>query len=295
MDEIVLLFDRACPYTTGQYIERAAVKRGMRWIHELFSQDAPNEVNRGNIRRIQEPPTRLSMLASLPIIMIDDSSPWTGGMSWLEECPRRCFWAIDTHVAFPRILEIARHFPLVYAAQHDGTEALRAEGINAHWLPVAAEPDGWHKDLGVERDIDVAFVGNVREPKRMELMRLVEAAFDSFALDQSQDPAQISAIYSRAKVVINQGIRNDVNMRIFEAASCGAEVVTNCIGYEQWEGLDILHSEYGLIQSAIELIADLIDNEALRRERAVHNQRSIRARHTYAHRLDTMLAGLAAL
>lgn len=273
-EELVLLFDRSCPYTTGQYIERAAKKRGIRFTSSELA----------------------------PLIMIDDSSPWNDAKaSQLRGVDRACFWAIDTHVAFPRILDIARHFPLVYAAQHDGTEALRAEGINAHWLPVAAEPDGWHKDLGVERTIDVAFVGNMLHPDRQALMRLVDAAFDNFVIDQSQDPSRISEIYSRAKVVINHSIRNDVNMRIFEAASCGAAIVTNRIPASQWDDIGIHRWVYADAPDAVEIIGGVLDDwtDAQTLGRVVSivasNQRCVLDHHTYAHRLDTMLDGLATL
>lgn len=287
MDEIVLLFDRSCLYTTGHYIERAARKRGLN-ISPRFME-------------IPEHPGRVSEIIQFrnddtPLIKIDDSTHWSQDDRIIEAWPRRCFWAIDTHTAWERCLEIARHFPLVYAAQHDGTEALRAEGINAHWLPVAAEPDGHHRDRGVERDIDVAFVGNQLSEARREVLRLVDAAFDNFALDNSGDPERISELYSRAKVVINHSIRNDVNMRIFEAASCGAMVVTNRIDLSQWADLDLTLSVYDKpdgVVSAIQAVLDYTDGWP--RDAARRNQQIIAERHTYAHRLETMLAGLAEL
>ena len=206
-EELVLLFDRACPYTTGVYIERAAKKKGMRVNPVPFAGGMP----------VGE------YLATC--IVVDDGSPWDEGMAQCEKFAHRCFWAIDTHVAFERILEIARHFPLVYAAQHDGTEALRAEGVNAHWLPVAAEPEGWHRDLGVERDIDVAFVGNIRTPARQELMRLVDAAFDRFVVEYDHQLIQLIHDYGCLVITHCHGRLDQVLEKFLETGTNGLHPV----------------------------------------------------------------------
>src|SRR5579884_3785572 len=46
------------------------------------------------------------------------------------------WWAIDTHLDFERCLTKAHDFDLVFAAQRDGAERLRDEGISAAWLPL---------------------------------------------------------------------------------------------------------------------------------------------------------------
>ena len=61
----------------------------------------------------------------------------------------RAYWAIDTHLDFAARLRRAEGCDLVFAAQRDGAERLRAAGIeSAGWLPLAC-------DTGVHRRHEV--------------------------------------------------------------------------------------------------------------------------------------------
>ena len=56
--------------------------------------------------------------------------------------PRRlhpsAFWAIDTHLNFPRALRRARDHDFVFAAQKQGAAQLRQAGlVHCEWLPLA--------------------------------------------------------------------------------------------------------------------------------------------------------------
>src|SRR5262245_42295351 len=58
-----------------------------------------------------------------------------------ERLHPRAYWAIDTHTDFDARLERSRGSELVFAAQRDGAERLRAAGIgSATWLPLACDP-----------------------------------------------------------------------------------------------------------------------------------------------------------
>src|SRR5262249_36214570 len=71
------------------------------------------------------------------------------------------WWAIDTHLDFPRCLSRAKGADFVFAAQRDGAARLRQEGIvSACWLPLACDPE-IHRQHQVEKAFDVGFVGNI--------------------------------------------------------------------------------------------------------------------------------------
>jgi len=268
---ICLVFDRSCPVTTGVYLERAAQRMGVALL-----------------------PCSASGLRSPAsgLIMVDDSSPWSREKQWVREFPNRAFWAIDTHVAYDRVLAIARHFPIVFAAQRDGVDRLKSDGVDAHWLPLAADEEQLQVGARADRDIDVAFVGNACTPERREMLRLVAAAFDSLAFDNTGYPARIIELYGRSRVVINHSIKDDVNMRIFEAAACGAVPVTNRIPPSQWEGLDLKRIDYDGPADALDKIEAVLADDALRKEVRAHNLDVIRGRHLYEHRLHVMLDAL---
>ena len=274
MKSIALYFNRGCPFTTGHYLERAAQELGV----AVFSED-----------RIGEAPS------DTPLIRIDDSEYWRRREEKVLAFPRRAFWAIDTHVAFERIVEIALRYPLVFTAQRYGAEGLRQRGIAARWLPLAAARVHLLSNEEQTRDIDVAFVGHARTAERHRLLALVEAAFDSFTFDDSGDPGKIVELYSRAKVVINDSIAGDVNMRIFEAAAAGAVPVTNRIAADQWEGLNLERVEYDTPPDALDKIEEVLADDALRENVQKRNSSVIRRRHLYVHRLETIRDALMSL
>ena len=271
MQPLILDFDRNSPVTTGRYLARAADALGIDALAPSPSHPAD---------------------PSASLVKIDDSRWWSSDDEPLLAHPNRAFWAIDTHTAFDRVLEIARRFSVVFAAQRDGVEALRNQGVPAQHLPLAAEPDGCHRDRAVVRDLDVAFVGRVAHPERAKLLRLVEARFDSVALDSSQDPERIGALYSRARVVVNHAIANDVNMRLFEAASAGGVPVTSALPPAQWEGIDLMRVEYAIPADALACIQRVLDDPELESRIRDHNRTAIRTGHTYVHRLRTILEAL---
>ena len=264
---IAIDYDRGCPFTTGVYLSRAAARLD---IEEV----APEAAD----------PARDTW------IKVDDSHPWgTPNDARALDFSRRAFWAIDTHTAYDRVLGIARHFPRAFAAQRDGVTAFEADGVNASWLPCAAEPEDWHADRNVARDIEVAFVGNARYPERIEVLRLVDAAFDLWH-DNSGDPRKIGELYSRARVVINHSVRNDVNMRAFEAASCGAALVTNRIDGQQWGDIGLAFREYETPEQAVDAIDGLLAHNS--GEETAANAMCVREGHTYALRLKTILEAI---
>jgi hypothetical protein len=80
------------------------------------------------------------------------------------------WWAIDTHLNFSWCLDKARDFDHVFAAQRDGAERLKTEGIaSAQWLPLACDPD-IQRRMPVEKSLDFAFVGHLFPGPRADLV-----------------------------------------------------------------------------------------------------------------------------
>src|SRR5207302_6229502 len=114
----------------------------------------------------------------------------------------------------------------VFAAQRDGAERLRAEGIeSATWLPLACDP-AIHRRHEVPRAYDVAFVGHIFPGPRDELLQLIAREFPGHFIGRAFFD-EMARIYSASRVVFNRSLCNDVNMRVFEAPACGSLLVTN--------------------------------------------------------------------
>lgn len=148
------------------------------------------------------------------------------------------FYAIDTHLEKPykKIRAQAVHYDRVFCAQKAGAQKLeRDTGIGAVWVPIACDP-GKHRDLNIERRLDIAFVGTEgKKNPRGGMLRQMARKYPNSFIGRAES-GLMSNIYSSAKIGFNYSINNDINMRMFEVLSCGALLVTNRIknnGFEE--------------------------------------------------------------
>ena len=118
-------------------------------------------------------------------------------------------WVIDTHMDFQWYLTKSRDFDVVFAAQRDGADRLRAEGIEqVAWLPLAADPEV-HRRHDMPLRFDVCFVGNLFPGPRKELVYLIERRVrSSFVGRKFFD--EMAETYSASRIVFNRSIKNDI-------------------------------------------------------------------------------------
>jgi spore maturation protein CgeB len=87
-------------------------------------------------------------------------------------------------------------------------------------------------------------------------------------------------------------VKDDVNMRVFEALGCGSLLVTNRIG----PGQDLLFKngehliEYENQKDLIEVVGYYLAHGEERERIAAQGRAQALKKHTYAHRLDYMLS-----
>jgi len=111
-----------------------------------------------------------------------------------------------------------------------GVEVLARDGI-AHARPanLFGLPRAFVEDLAPERerDIDILFVGNmhpaVQRERQRWLARLARLG-DRWrvAIQTGIHGSEYRTLLSRARIVFNRSIRGECNLRVFEAAACGA-------------------------------------------------------------------------
>ena len=203
------------------------------------------------------------------------------------------FYASDVHLRKP-FRAIRKLIPLyahVFCAQYDGFLKLKKEfPKKTSWLPHAADPLV-HKDLKLNRDLDIAFVGNDGGvPRKFLLQELRERYTNSFI---GQAPhTRISEIYSRSKIVFNYSINNDINMRMLEALSCGAMLLTNAIEGNGFAELFKDRTHLALFHNPreiFELAEYYLRNQNERKRIAADGQRLALERHTYNNRIEEIL------
>ncbi len=100
-----------------------------------------------------------------------------------------------------------------------------------HWLPFACDLEIFHPQE-CERDLDVAFVGQLSLQSRGSVIATLSQRY------KMNEPRyyfqeEIPVIYSRAKIVLNMPLKDDLNFRTFEAMSCGAMLLTRRVNNGQ--------------------------------------------------------------
>jgi 2-polyprenyl-3-methyl-5-hydroxy-6-metoxy-1,4-benzoquinol methylase len=204
------------------------------------------------------------------------------------------WWAIDTHLDFDWCLTKAHDFDFVFAAQRDGAIQLRDAGISTTWLPLACDPE-IHRKHDVEKTFDVCFVGNVFPGERADLIQLLQSRFPNTFVGQRYFQ-EMARTYSAARVVFNRSIRNDVNMRVFEALACGSLLLTNDLRDNGQEELfrDGVHlATYGNADELLDKTRFYLDHETERERIAAAGREEALARHTYRQRIETLLNKVA--
>ncbi len=208
-----------------------------------------------------------------------------------DECRPCAFWAIDTHLNFDRCREKAPRFDVVFAAQRDGAEMLRGIGVSsASWLPLACDPE-IHRKHDVARQFDVAFVGNIFPGPRGELLDLIRRRYRNSFVGQAYFD-DMARTYSAARIAFNRSIRNDVNMRVFEAVAYGSMLMTNDLGDNGLGELfqDGVHlAVYRDHEDLLDKLAFYLGREALRERIAAAGRAEAIAKHTYGQRMEGIL------
>jgi SAM-dependent methyltransferase len=98
--------------------------------------------------------------------------------------------------------------------------------------------------------------------------------------------------YSASRIVFNRSIANDVNMRVFEALASGSLLMTNDLSTNGQAELfqDGIHlATYTHPEEMLDKIAYYLAHEPIRERIAAAGRQEAFAKHTYRHRMETLL------
>lgn len=205
----------------------------------------------------------------------------------------RAWWVIDTHLNYDRDLHRAQGYDWVFVAQKtDAQRFLEAGIVNVWWLPLAGDPE-----LSIapgEMLWDFSFVGHwdgsVFDERRvyLEAVSMVGNGY----IGQSP-PDAMYAIYGQSRSVFNPPVRNDLNMRVFEAMAAGSVLVTKRL---RDNGMEDLFTEgvhflgYDTPEEAAWTVRRVMEmGEPERRQIAAAAQALARERDSYGHRMGALL------
>lgn len=208
------------------------------------------------------------------------------------ECPT-AIWISDYFPGYYHSLRYARLFDHVFMSQKDWLGDFTAAGCKqVHWLPFACDPQ-IHRDHQLERKYDVGFVGHVNLASQLERRRLLTDLSQRYHMNDFSTPAyldEMAKLYSQSKIVVNISYRGGFNMRVFEAMSCGALLLTEDTGNGQKElftpglHLDIYRDKTELFDK----VDYYLSHEDERKGIAEAGQREVLTRHRYTDRAKTI-------
>lgn len=278
---IAVVYDTNTPMTTGVYFDRAFQELG-------FNTRAYHHDNVADIPDIYD------------MYFICDSGPqysipkWTSGPS--------IYYAIDVHLDFENRFNMAKTATIPIMAQLTcGVQRAEDQGLKLMWIPLACDPE-IHKDYQVERDLDVAFVGHLYEDDQWRQTiksKLLEHGFteDKIFVGEATKE-EMGHIYSRAKIVINHSVRNnkqDVNMRVFEAMSSGALLLSQKLNNQDMEKIfpEGMYEEYVTDEQMFEKINTILKDYEGGYKKIAHKAKLfVRATHTYTQHIRGLLGAM---
>ncbi len=295
----------AYPVTTAAYLERAL--RSCCRTTTIGPPFPPELIERWKLQNMKLPlteqnistgpnPDMKALLAATPPGDLPDLYLWVesvGGHYPLNlgavTCPKVCY-LIDSHLNLATHLEWAKEFDMVFIAQREYLDDFRRQGIRVHWLPLACCPD-IHRRTEPTGEYQVGFVGSVQPGTRREgllsaLSATIPVHYERCFWD---DMAQV---FSRSKIVFNEAVKNDLNMRVFEVMATGSLLLSDMARNSGQDELFRAGEDYALYRDAAigDVAAFYLENEELREQIAARGQRLVLNAHTYGHRVEDLLA-----
>ncbi len=219
------------------------------------------------------------------------------------------FYCTDSHLGPGPRLEKARRAAITWCAQKPFAEALRAEGLNAIWLPLACSPPHHPtavelaqecNDALAEKRYDLAFVGHLQDPlqtNRIEFLDTIRRGFPSMRFRFGAFHHDMAREYHSARIGVNHAVRDDLNMRFFELASLGVPQLCDArmVGMDDLGFQPFVHYlPYRSAVEAVEVAKEFLHDPELV-TMAEQARCLVRAQHTYEKRAAEMLKDLEAL
>lgn len=208
----------------------------------------------------------------------------------LIEIPRpNIYWASDTHLGFDYRLNKARRFDHVFCAQKQAVIDFKKEGVDAEWLPHAFEPLAYPRYNYANRDYDICFVGHVNSDNRVAFLDRMFKEFPNFFFGQRKF-AEASEKFNKSKVVLNVSMKQDLNMRVFEAMGSGSFLLTDSV-----PSLDDLFEDgkhlvlYRSLDEAVDKARYYLKHDSEREKIAQAGYEEVLSKHTIDHRVDRLL------
>lgn len=145
---------------------------------------------------------------------------------------------------------------------------------------------------GGQREVkknDIGFVGSLNTERRVRLLNALER-FHKVTY-QRCFWTDMADFFAESKIVFNNAIKNDLNMRLFEVMSTGTFLLTDNAVNSGQDEMFRGSEDLGLYtdETLVEMARYYMEHEEERERIAARGRRLIHRAHTYAHRIDDLL------
>lgn len=213
----------------------------------------------------------------------------------IESAPCLTVWrTIDNHI-HPWQPRYAITHDLVLVAQKDYLPEFEALHPFVWWLPLNSFPQV-HYDRKWTRDLGAVFVGSLNPDMHPERVKFFHALRQKVPVEVQAglNQTQMSELYNRARIVVNQCVLKDVNYRVYEAMANGAMLLTPRIQNGQPElfadGRELVTYALGDADEAAQKIEYYLSHEAERAAIAAAGHQLVTRAHTLEQRIDTVMS-----
>lgn len=212
---------------------------------------------------------------------------------------KKIYVSSDTHLDDGYRLRKAKEFDYVFFNQQSAVKAYKGK---SYWLPHAFEPQAY-PNITTLKKYDVAFIGHMQldapNYNSMSRVRALDRLFRQFpnfyyGSRHPQFPTKnlfedAAKRFSEARIVFNISIKDDINMRVFEAMGTGSFLLTNylpTLGDLFKDGKHLV--TYDSYDDMIDKAKYYLEHEKEREKIAEAGYKEVIKKHTYQNRIETI-------
>jgi len=219
-------------------------------------------------------------------------------LDWKIPSPN-AYWVSDAHVDDGYRMRRAKQFDHVFVCQKRFIDEFVAGGVDRekiHFLPHAAEPDVYKPYPSVEK-YDWSFIGHLNNEDRINLIDRFTKELPNWYLGWRMPGCpgwnvldDVARKFGKSKIILNESIKDDINMRTFEALACKRALVTEWLPtlgdlFEDGKHLRMFRTA----DEALAITRELLVDEEKRNAMAQAGYDEVLSKHTYMHRAKEIL------
>lgn len=204
------------------------------------------------------------------------------------------YWVSDAHIGYDYRFKTAKKFDFVFCCQRKEMEQFEKDGIpkeKLFYLPHTVEPDCYRPFPILER-WDWAFIGHLNSNHRIDLMDRMCKEFPNYYLGWRNPSVtghnvleDVAYKFSQARIIVSDSVKEDINMRTFEALACKRLLITKWIPTLEELLQDGKHLvTYKSIDEAVDKVRFYLAHPEERNRIAEAGYNEVLAKHTYRHR-----------